>query len=104
MADEGKRYSLTPLARSDLQRIWRWIARQSGFVRADSVVGTLEDRFRLAAAMPMVGRPRSDLAADLRCITVRPFLVFYRPTKTGALVIRVIDGRRDLETLFENET
>ena len=65
---------------------------------------TLEDRFRLAATLPMVGRPRCDLGVGLRCITVRPFLVFYRPTKNGALVVRVIDGRRDLETLFDNET
>ena len=54
--------------------------------------------------MPMVGRPCSDLGADLRCITVRPFLIFYRPTPKGALIVRVIDGRRDLETLFDNET
>jgi toxin ParE1/3/4 len=104
VADAGKRHSLTPLARSDLRRIWRWIARESGSDRADAVLRALEDRFRLAAAMPMVGRPRSDLGAELRCITVRPFLVFYRPTQKGALVVRVIDGRRDLETLFDNET
>lgn len=44
------------------------------------------------------------MGADLRCVTVRPFLIFYRPTPKGALIVRVIDGLRDLETLSDNET
>ena len=35
---------------------------------------------------------------------MRPYLIVYRPQSFGIEIVRVIDGRRELETLFDNET
>lgn len=54
-----------------------------------------------------MGAPRNDLVTGLRALIERPYLIFYRlvPDSSDQAVelveiVRVIDGRRDLPTLF----
>jgi toxin ParE1/3/4 len=104
VAEPASTYRLADKARVDLERLGRWMARESGVQRAEAVLKGLEERFRLAASLPLVGHRRDDLGKGLRCLTMRPYLIVYRPQSFGIEIVRVIDGRRDLETLFDNET
>jgi len=96
-------YRLGDKARADLGRLGQWIARESGVQRAEAVLEALEERFRPAASLPLIGHSREDLGQGLRCLTMRPYLVLYRRQSFGIEIVRVIDGRRDLEALFDNE-
>jgi plasmid stabilization system protein ParE len=48
----------------------------------------------------MSGRKRPELGVGLRSFPVPPVVVFYRVDGDFAIVTRVVDGRRDLGTIF----
>ncbi len=66
-----------------------------------------ESTFQLLAAQPRIGRLTNFPHPSLRGVRRFPikgfekYLIFYRPTRGGAEVIRVIHGARDIESLFE---
>jgi plasmid stabilization system protein ParE len=52
--------------------------------------------------MPTQGRIRDDapFSFEVRSVAVYPYVVFYRIVPGGVQILRVIDGRRDLGTIF----
>jgi toxin ParE1/3/4 len=50
---------------------------------------------------PLIGREREILAPGLRSILVRRYVVFYRIESDRVLIMRVLDGRRDIDAEFE---
>ncbi|KAM3115152.1 type II toxin-antitoxin system RelE/ParE family toxin [Phormidesmis sp. 146-33] len=52
------------------------------------------------ADFPLMGKRYEELAPDLRGFVVDDYCVFYYPLPDGIEVVRVIDGRRDIEALF----
>lgn len=91
---------LAPAAVRDLRRIRAWITADSGVQRAKDVVRTLLDVVEWVAEMPAVGAPRPSFGADVRCMVRRPFLIFYRKLDEHVQILRIIDGRRDLQTAW----
>jgi toxin ParE1/3/4 len=61
------------------------------------VVALLEDH-------PLAGRARDEVRPELRSIAVAPHVVFYRVADGRPEVIRVLDGRRDIEEIFGPES
>jgi len=49
---------------------------------------------------PLIGRDRSPLAPGLRSILVRSYLIFYRIDREALVIVRILDGRRDIEAEF----
>lgn len=45
-----------------------------------------------------MGELRPDLAASLRCFSVRSYVVFYTPISGGIEVVQVIHGSRDIRS------
>jgi toxin ParE1/3/4 len=88
---------LSPRASADLVEIADHIASESGERQADMVVSRISRTLRSLAYMPAAGRLRPDLRGSPRSFAVRPWIVLYRPQQAGGIiVIRIIDGRRDL--------
>jgi plasmid stabilization system protein ParE len=48
----------------------------------------------------MIGPLRDDIAKGMRGHVVAPFLILYRVEDDELLVVRIVDGRRDLNSLF----
>ena len=48
----------------------------------------------------MIGPLRDDIAKGMRGHVVAPYLILYRVAHDELLVVRIIDGRRDLSSLF----
>jgi plasmid stabilization system protein ParE len=47
-------------------------------------------------------RPRDEVRPGLRSVVANPHVVFYRVNADGlAEVVRVIDGRRDIDAIFD---
>lgn len=69
-------------------------------VAAHRFIDSLEKACELLAQHPLMGRPRPELADNLRSFAVGGYLVFYQPTTDGIAVARVIYGGRDLPGMF----
>ncbi len=66
------------------------------------------ERCNLLARHPLAGRPRPEffpVDAGMRSWSVKPVVVFYRyvPAADRVDVLRIIDGRRDLRTVFADD-
>ena len=88
-----------PQAEQDLDDIWAFIAEHDP-VAASRFVRLIEDRCRLLAENPMMGRSRPDLAPGLRSFPVVNHIILYIPVEGGIDIIRVISGARDMDALF----
>jgi toxin ParE1/3/4 len=90
-----------PRAKSDMAEIWNYIAVDSE-ARADEFIDLLDRKFQILAHSPRIGRPRSELAEDLRSFVVGRYVIFYLPLPNGIELVRVLHGARDIETAFES--
>jgi toxin ParE1/3/4 len=94
-------HRVSPCARADLDEIWRYIAEESGDPDiARRAVAALTDRFYILSEHPRMGRIRHDLGPGLRSHPVRNHLIFYRLAGNDIVIVRVLHGRRDIQSLF----
>ena len=93
-------YRVSGEARSDLDEIWSYIAQDNPDA-ADKLVQAIISRFPKLASMPELGRPREELSSGLRSFPVGRYIIFYRKSKSGVEIVRVLHGARDFPPLFE---
>ena len=93
------RITRRPLAAADILDIWDHIAEDS-VEQADRWVDKLDEKFRLIATQPLMGRGRGDLAADVRSFPFGRYVIFYEPIEDGIDVVRVLHGARDIDAIF----
>ncbi|NOS73564.1 MAG: type II toxin-antitoxin system RelE/ParE family toxin [Methyloglobulus sp.] len=82
----------TPLARSDLKEIRDFISRDKPGV-ASQYMAVLKQRCELLANSPGLGIQRYEYCS-LYKFPVDSYLIFYRPSRTGIDVIRILHGSR----------
>jgi len=94
----------SPQAESDLDEIWHFLATQSSNVDvADRVIDAITARFAVLASHPYLGRRRDeDLRPGVRTFTVGDYVIAYRVDGDNVLILRVLRGSRDIETLFRD--
>ena len=51
----------------------------------------------MLAQTPQAGRARGDLAPSLRSFPVGRYIIFYTPVSDGVEVVRVMNGRQDID-------
>ncbi len=95
----------TTAAQCDLDGIWEYIAEHDP-VAADRVLDAIAALARLLGAQPGLGTRCDHLASGLRQMPVRryEYVLFYSPIEEGIRLIRVLHGRRDIPTIFQEET
>ena len=91
---------ISDAARSDLEEIWIYIARDNPDA-ADRLIRAVVARFPKLAATPGIGWQREELSPRLRSFPVGNYVIFYRPTKDGIEIVRVLHGARDFPPLFD---
>lgn len=67
---------------------------------ASRFIETITDRFFLLAGFPYMGRARENLGAGSRSLAVGEYVIVYCAEDEDVVILRVVHGRRDLETLF----
>lgn len=97
----------TPPALRDLEQILLYIAADSP-TRSRHFVDRVVERCRLLASHPLAGRARPEffhVDVGMRSWSVKPVVVFYRyvPAANRVDVLRIVDGRRDLRTVFTDD-
>jgi toxin ParE1/3/4 len=90
----------SPEALADLDAIWDYYARAAGAGTADKLVREIVAMVRSIETHPRAGRSRDELRPGIRSIAASPHVVFYRLVNNLPQVVRVLDGRRDLDEIF----
>jgi toxin ParE1/3/4 len=94
------RVILSDKAKLDLVRTYQYLETRSPLA-ADSFIRRISQNFDNLARFPFIGRERSSLAAGLRCLVVGLHLIFYTVGVDEITLVRVIDGRMDVEEEFQ---
>lgn len=70
--------------------------------RARALRVLIMERCALLQGSPALGRPRSEFGIDVRSLPLRPLVILYRVgrERQEVEVLRIIDGRRDIRTIF----
>jgi toxin ParE1/3/4 len=89
-----------PLAELDILEIWDYIAEDS-VTEADLWIDKLDEKLRLWATQPMMGRSREELASGLRSFAFGRYVVFFLPISDGLDVVRVLHASRDINEHFD---
>jgi toxin ParE1/3/4 len=96
----------TPQAREDLLEIYVTIGLDNADA-ADRVFSNLESRAASLLLQPRLGPRRPDIRISTRVLVQGPYLLLYEThpdTDDGAIesivIVRVVDGRRDLTAPF----
>jgi toxin ParE1/3/4 len=96
----------SPDALRDFNRLYAWIALDSGDARAEVVLKRIDEVALLLARRPRLGRRRMDFEGESYCFSVPPWLIVYEPLPTadGILVLRILDSRRNVAALLGKKT
>jgi toxin ParE1/3/4 len=99
------RVRISPQARTDLDSIWLYTARESGSIdTATRIISAITDRFALFAKFPFIGRSLEDnLRPNVRTFPVRQYLIFYSTRPGEVRILRVIHSARDAFAVFADE-
>jgi toxin ParE1/3/4 len=87
-------------ASRDIENIIDYIADVSSLDAADELLNLINQKCRMLANFPKMGKLREELAKNLRSFPVEDYLIFYCQVENGIEITRVISGYRDLESLF----
>ncbi len=92
----------TPEALNDLAEIWEYIGANNPDA-ADRLLDNINDKVKLIAESPYIGREREELAPGIRSFPAGRYLIFYRPIADGIEIVRVLHGSRDVDTIISEE-
>src|SRR5690242_2610867 len=94
-----KRFRPSGRAETDFADIRQYIAGNN-VTAPDKFVRELFDLFQLLSQSPQIGEERPDLRPELRSISHGNYVVFYYPAESGAQIVGVVHGARDIGRLF----
>ncbi|MBD2682137.1 MULTISPECIES: type II toxin-antitoxin system RelE/ParE family toxin [Nostoc] len=96
-------YTFTPLAVSDLDNIYEYIA-SNDLPILGRLLNRFTELFRKLAAMPGIGRNRAELGEGIKSFPSGNYVIFYRTVEGGIEIMRVLHGARDIEKIFAQDT
>lgn len=89
----------TPLAVADLDSILDYVAEERPFT-ATAVIQRIREKCELIASQPEIGQARPEFSGNYRSFPVQRWIIFYRVTDDAVEIHRVLDGARDIDSLF----
>lgn len=93
----------SPEALADLDHLWDYYAQIAGRTTADRIVREIEKVVRTIDDFPAAGRTRDEIRPGLRSLATTPHVVFYRLNDGRPEIVRVLDGRQDIEEIFTDD-
>ena len=89
----------TSRAETDLAQIWAQLLLH-GEAFADRVIDLIDRRCEVIRQLPYGGEACPQFGHDMRWFPAGNYVIFYRPLEDRVQVVRVLDGRRDLNRAF----
>ncbi|PDT88390.1 plasmid stabilization protein [Bradyrhizobium sp. Y36] len=93
----------SPEALADIDRLWDYYVDAAGSRTADGILREVGKAVALIEDFPFAGRARDEIRVGLRSRAVAPQVVFYRSRDDRAEIVRVLDGRQDIEAIFSKD-
>jgi len=98
---EARRAALWSLeALDDREKIWEYYVQVAGRNTAEKVLREIAEVIALIEDHPFAGRARNEVRPGLRSLAATPHVVFYRVVNDTPELVRVLDGRQDIEEKF----
>ncbi len=95
-------FRLTHPAMRDIQEVTDYLAQQSGFSQSEKFIQKLNAQFARIVLFPRSGKPRNDLLAGSRMLSIDRYLIFYISIGEDVEILRIVNGYRDLSALFSD--
>ncbi len=95
-------FVLSPSAVRDLDQLSQYFMENS-VAAGEELFQTLNQQFINLTQFPNLGKPYPQLHPTIRGLVVKKYIVFYRVTSQQLEIVRIVDGRRDLSSLFLTE-
>jgi toxin ParE1/3/4 len=80
----------------DVTSIWTFIADDNARA-ADALIDRVDRAADMLADTPLAGRARPELGPKLRSFPVGNYIIFYVPVPDGIEIVRVMNGRQDID-------
>ena len=90
----------SPEAEEDVLDIWSYFAREASPAIADKQLRELLERIDSLREWPHAGRSRDELRPGIRSMATEPHIIFYQLSQDGIEIVRVLHGRRDIDSIF----
>jgi len=90
----------SPEALDDRETIWSYYIAVAGRHTAENIIRELGRVVALIEDHPLAGRPRDEIRPGLRSFAATPHVVFYRVARDTPEILRVLDGRQDIDEKF----
>jgi toxin ParE1/3/4 len=97
-----KRVQFAPAALQDLRDIWRGLEEYGTLNLADAKMAMLQNKLMLLSQFPESGRRREELAIRMCSFSAVEFVIFYRVFDDYIQVVKILNGRRDIESIFKD--
>jgi len=90
----------SPEALDDRESIWNYYVQVAGRHTAEKVLREIAGAIALIEDHPFAGRARDEVRPGLRSFAATPHVVFYRVVNDTPEIVRLLDGRQDIEEKF----
>ena len=100
MAESRRAALWSPEALDDRERIWDYYVGVAGRHTAEKVLREIAEVIAVIEDHPLAGRARNEVRPGLRSFASTPHVVFYRVVDDRPEIVRVLDGRQDIEEKF----
>ncbi|NES25045.1 MAG: type II toxin-antitoxin system RelE/ParE family toxin [Symploca sp. SIO3E6] len=97
-----KRYLINVLASQDLNEIADYFTA-SNIEAGERFFQNFARRCQQLVNFPNLGRSYAEISSNLRGLPIDGHIIFYRILDDGIEILRVVSGRRDLPSLFEEQ-
>ena len=101
MAGSGRAAIWSPEAIADLDAIWMYYEPVAGRSTAEKIAREIDRLVATIEAHPFAGRSRDELRPGIRSLASKPHVLFYRVINDIPQIMRILDGRQDIEEIFE---
>jgi toxin ParE1/3/4 len=93
---------ITTTASQDLEAISEYFLERS-IDAGDRFVETFNQKCQHLARFPYIGKSYTRFRPGLRGLLMMDYIVFYQVIEDNVEILRVINGYRDLQSVFPNE-
>ena len=90
----------SPEAIADLDAIWSYYEGVAGRNTAEGIARNIRELVATIEAHPFAGRSRDELGPGVRSLAARPHVLFYRVVNEIPEIMRILDGRQDIDEIF----
>ena len=95
-------YRLDSRAVEDIEAHYQYLLRRDE-AAADRMLDAIFAKIEQLSLYPEMGALAPEIAANIRRVTVRPYVIFYCPGVSDVIILRVLHGSRDVPSAMAKD-